>query len=51
MVYNILNGNNLDQDSPNITPGKVTKFKYVKITSCDVNQSFSKYKNLLRSNF
>jgi len=37
----ILNGNNLDKDFPNITSREVTKFKYVKITSCDVEQSFS----------
>lgn len=47
-IRNILNGNNLDGNFPNITSGEVTKFKYEKITSCDVEWSFSKYKNFLR---
>lgn len=50
MLRNILNGNNLNEDFPDLTPGKVTKFKYAKITSCDVERSFSKYKKLLRFN-
>lgn len=37
-ILKILKGNNLDDDFPNITPG------------CDVERSFSRYKNLLRSN-
>lgn len=49
-IHNILNGNNVDEDFPNLTPGEVTKFRYAKITSCDVERSFSKYKNILRSN-
>ncbi|KAL4153512.1 hypothetical protein QTP88_001345 [Uroleucon formosanum] len=49
-IRNILNGNNVDEDFPNLTPGEVTKFRYAKITSCDVERSFSKYKNILRSN-
>ncbi|KAL4085052.1 hypothetical protein QTP88_027890 [Uroleucon formosanum] len=49
-IGNILNGNNVDEDFPNLTPGEVTKFRYAKITSCDVERSFSKYKNILRSN-
>ncbi|CAI6351812.1 unnamed protein product [Macrosiphum euphorbiae] len=49
-ISNILNGNNLGDDFPNITPGEVTKFKYEKYTSCDVERSFSKYKNVLKSN-
>ena len=48
-ICNILNGNN-DKNFPNLTPGEVTKFRYAKITSCDVERSFSKYKNILRSN-
>ncbi|KAF0760239.1 Uncharacterized protein FWK35_00015373 [Aphis craccivora] len=49
-IRKILNGNNVDEDFPNLTPGEVTKFRYAKITSCDVERSFSKYKNILRSN-
>ena len=49
-IHGIVNYNNLYEDFPNITPGEVTTFKYVKIASCDVEWSFSKYKNLLRSN-
>ena len=49
-IRHILNGNNVDEDFPNITPGEVTKFKYAKITSCDVERSYSKYNNLLKSN-
>jgi hypothetical protein len=49
-IRNILNGNNVDKDFPNLSPGEVTKFRYAKITSCDVEQNFSKYKNILRSN-
>ena len=45
-IRNILNDINVDEDFPNITPGEVTKFKYVKITSCDDERSFNKYKNL-----
>jgi len=46
-----LNGNNLNEDfNYNLTPGDVAKFKYAKITSCDVERSFSKYKNILRPN-
>jgi len=31
-IRNILNGNNVDEDFPNLTPGEVTKFRYAKIT-------------------
>lgn len=48
-IRNILNGNNLNEDFPNIAPGDVTKFKYAKIVSCDVQRSFNKFKNLFRS--
>jgi len=45
-----LNGNNLDEDFHyNLTSGNVAKFKYVKITSCDVERGFNKYKNIQRS--
>ena len=32
-IRNILNGNNVDEDFPNITSGEVIKFKYAKITN------------------
>jgi len=45
MIRNILNYNNLNED---FTPGdEVSKLKYVKITSCYVERSSNKYKNLL----
>ncbi|KAL4091427.1 hypothetical protein QTP88_026119 [Uroleucon formosanum] len=47
---NILNGQNINEDFLNLTPGEVKKFRYAKITSCDVKRSVSKYKNTLRSN-
>jgi len=51
IICDILNGNYLDEDFHyNLTPGEVAKFKYTKITSCDVEHSFSKCKNILRSN-
>ena len=48
-IRNILNGNNYE-NFPNITPGEVTKYRYAKITSCDVERSLSKYKIILKSN-
>ncbi|XP_015364905.1 PREDICTED: GTPase Era, mitochondrial [Diuraphis noxia] len=48
-IRNILNGDDVDEDFPNLTPGEFTQFKYAKITSCDVERSFSKYKNIMRS--
>jgi len=37
MIRNILNGSNLYEDLyGDITPGEITKFKYAKITSCDL---------------
>lgn len=51
LIRNILNDNFMDKDfSYNLTPGEFTKFRYVKTTSCDVESSFNKYKNILRSN-
>jgi len=45
IICNTLNGNNLNEDFHyNLTPGEVAKFKYTKITSCDVEHSFTKYK-------
>lgn len=43
--------NNLDEDFHyNLTPGKVAKYKIIKITSCNVERNFKKYKNTPRSN-
>lgn len=30
-IHNILNDNNLDEDFPNVIPGEVIKFRYMKI--------------------
>jgi len=50
IIHDTLNANNLDKDFYyNLTPGEVSKFKFAKITSCDVKRSFTKYKNILRS--
>jgi len=52
-IRNILNSNNPDDciyHFPNITAGEIKKFKYAKMTTCNIERSFSKYKNVLRSN-
>lgn len=33
-----------------LTPGQIVSFKYVPITSCNVESSFNQYKFILRSN-
>lgn len=49
-IRNILNGNNLDENFHySLTPREVAKFNKTKITSRDVQLSFSKNKNELRS--
>lgn len=35
----------LVDDFSNLTPRDVTKFRYTKIMACDVERSFSEYKN------
>lgn len=51
IIHDTLNFNNLDEGFHyNLTTGEFAKFKNLKITSCNVKRSFSKYKNILRSN-
>lgn len=46
-IYEVLNGSNISNELIDIDPLLVSKLKYSPITSCDVERSFSAYKNVL----
>jgi len=50
IIGNVLNSKTPNENFPNLIPEEVIKFRYAKITSCDVRRSFSKYKNISRPN-
>jgi hypothetical protein len=51
-ISDILSGNKatLGVDEPALNSNDLTLFKYAPVTSCDVERSFSSYKNILSDN-
>ena len=47
LINDVLNGVSVTQFEINLSPEEIACFKFSPITNCDVERSFSKYKNIL----